>query len=128
MPIKRIRADDILPEPISHYTDAIQFGDMVWLAGLVGCDKNGKLAEGGAQAQARQLFKNMGALLKKFGADASNIVKVTVYLRNAEDREAVNVARKEFFGPHRPVSTLVVARLAKPDILVEIEAVAYVGK
>jgi 2-iminobutanoate/2-iminopropanoate deaminase len=125
--IKRVRAADVSPEPISHYTDAVQFGDMVWLAGIAGVDKNRRMAEGGAEGQARQIFKNMGAILKKFGADASNVVKVTVYLRNAEDREAVNIARKEFFGKYRPVSTLVVARLAFPDILVEIEAVAYIG-
>jgi 2-iminobutanoate/2-iminopropanoate deaminase len=65
------------------------------------------------------------ACLAAAGATFADVCKVTVFLKNIADREKVNIARKEYFGPHRPASTLVeISRLVRDDLLVEIEAVA----
>jgi reactive intermediate/imine deaminase len=115
-----------LPEPISHYTDAVQAGDMLFVSGCVPVDHDGRLV--GAQdvvAQARQVFANLGAVLAAAGAGFGDVAKVTVYLTDIDDRPRINPVRQEVFGDTRPASTLVeVSRLAVPGARLEIDAVA----
>ena len=113
-------------EPISHYTDAVRAGDLLFVSGCVPVDGEGRLV-GGADvvAQARQVFANVGAVLAAGGASFADVVKVTVFLLDVDDRAAVNEVRKEVFGETRPASTLVeVSRLAVPGARIEVEAVA----
>jgi 2-iminobutanoate/2-iminopropanoate deaminase len=115
-----------LAEPISHYTDAVVAGGLVFVSGCVPVDAEGKLVGGGdVGAQARQALANVGAVLAAANATFADVVKVTVYLTDIEDRPRINDVRREVFGAARPASTLVeVSRLAVPGALVEIEAVA----
>lgn len=86
------------------------------------------VAKGDVTAQAEQVLRNLVTVLEAAGACTSDVVKVTVYLRNMEDREAVAEVRRRFFGDHLPASTLVeVSKLAHPDWLLEIEAMAVVS-
>jgi reactive intermediate/imine deaminase len=113
-------------EPISHYTDAVRAGDLLFVSGCVPVDGEGRLV-GGADvvAQARQVFANVGAVLAAGGASFADVVKVTVFLLDVDDRAAVNEVRQEVFGETRPASTLVeVSRLAIPGARIEVEAVA----
>ena len=76
-------------------------------------------------AQTRQVHENIKRCLAAAGATFADICKVTVFLRDIDDREKVNTVRKEYFGAHRPASTLVeISRLVRDDYLVEIEATA----
>jgi reactive intermediate/imine deaminase len=115
-----------LPEPISHYTDAVLAGDLLFVSGCVPVDEHGQLV--GAEdvvAQARQVFANIGKVLAAAGARFADIVKVTVYLLNVDDRARINPVRQDVFGRARPASTLIeVRRLAIPGALLEIDAVA----
>ena len=114
-----------LPEPISHYTDAVRAGDLLFLSGCVPVDGEGRLVPGDVVAQTRQVFSNVEAVLAAAGARFADVVKVTVYLTDVDDRQAVNIVREEVFGATRPASTLVeVSRLAIPGARVEVEAVA----
>jgi len=115
-----------IAEPISHYTDAVIFGDLVFVSGAVGSDVTGRILEpDDVVAQARQALQNIGDVLAAAGTGFENVLKVTVLLTDVADRAAINVVRKEFFGSARPASTLIgVAALALPDAKVEIEAVA----
>lgn len=115
-----------LPDPLSHYTDAVRFGDLLFISGCAPLDSSGELVgKGDVAVQARQVLTNLGAILRHAGGGFADILKVTVYLLDAGDRKAVNEVRKEFFGDSRPASTLVeVSQLAVPGMLVEIEAVA----
>ena len=115
-----------LPTPLSHYTDAVRFGDLLFISGCSPLDGQDRLVgEGDVTAQARQVLANLDAALRQAGASFGDILKVTVYLLDIGDRGAVNDVRKEFFGESRPASTLVeVSKLAVPGMLVEIEAVA----
>ena len=115
-----------LNEPISHYTDAVRFGDLLFVSGIAPVDEHLNLVGGeDAGAQARRLFENMGRILQAAGASFADILKVTVYLTDVEDRHAVDVVRREVFGEVRPASTLIgVAALAVPGMKVEIDAVA----
>ena len=114
-----------LSPPISHYCDAVRYGDLLFISGLVGVDDTGKVVgEGDAARQTRQIFENMKKVLDAAGASFADVLKVTVFMTNIEDRPAINPVRQEYFGSARPASTLVeVRRLVRPDLLLEIEAV-----
>lgn len=114
-----------LSPPISHYCDAVRFGDLLFISGLVGVDERGKIVgEGDAARQTRQIFENMKKVLDAAGATFANVLKATVFMVNVDDRAAINPVRREVFGAARPASTLVeVRRLVRPDLLLEIEAV-----
>ena len=116
-------------EPISHYTDAVRAeGPLLFVSGVVPVDGAGRLV--GADdvvAQARQVFSNLGAVLAAGGATFADVVKVTVFLTDVDDRARINVVRQEAFGEARPASTLVeIAALAVPGARIEVEAVAVV--
>ena len=119
-----------LSPPISHYCDAVRFGDLLFVSGLVGVDGTGKVVgEGDAARQTRQIFENLQKILAAAGAGFADVLKVTVFLTNIADRARINPVRQEFFGATRPASTLVeVRRLVRPDLLVEIEAVVGLGR
>ena len=116
-------------EPISHYTDAVRAeGPLLFVSGVVPVDGEGRLVGGDdVVAQARQVFSNLGAVLAAGGATFADVVKVTVFLTDVDDRARINVVRQEAFGEARPASTLVeIAALAIPGARIEVEAVAVV--
>jgi 2-iminobutanoate/2-iminopropanoate deaminase len=118
-----------LPEPISHYADAVLADGILYVSGIVPVDADGAVVgEGDVVAQARQVFAIMRRVLDAAGAAPADVAKVTVFLVDVDDRPRINPVRQEFFGASRPASTLVeVSRLAVPGALLEVEAVAHVG-
>lgn len=119
---------DTLHEPISHYTDAVIFGDLVFVSGCTGADAGGEIVGGDdVAAQARQVLLNLSAILEAAGTSLANVLKVTVYLTDIADRPKINPIRQELFGDVRPASTLVeVSKLAIPGAKVEIDVVACI--
>jgi 2-iminobutanoate/2-iminopropanoate deaminase len=117
---------DGLAEPISHYTDAVRSGGLLFLSGIVPIDVEGKLVgEGDVVEQTRQIFRNMELVLRAAGCTFADVVKLTSFLLDVNDRAKINPVRQKFFGDARPASTLVeVSALAVPGALLEIEAVA----
>jgi 2-iminobutanoate/2-iminopropanoate deaminase len=114
-----------LPQPISHFTHVVTVGRLVFVSGCVAYGPDGKIVVGGITAQARQVHENIAKCLRAAGASFADICKVTVFVKDMADREAINTVRKEFFGASRPASTLVeVSRFTQPDCLLEIEAIA----
>jgi reactive intermediate/imine deaminase len=113
-----------LMPPISHYCDAVRWGDLLFVSGVAPVDAQGKVVSDDPAAQTRQVFLNMKAVLDAAGASFADVLKVTVYLTDVEDRKKINPVRQEFFGAARPASTLIgVQALAIPGMKVEIEAV-----
>src|SRR5437588_10176245 len=127
--LKQIRAQQ-LAEPISHYSDAVLAGSTLYVSGLVATNKAGNVVgKGDVVEQTRQIFRNLKAVLDTVGASPSDVVKVTVFMRDVSQRPDINPIRKEFFGSHRPASTLVeVSRLVNDDLLLEIEAIAVLRR
>jgi reactive intermediate/imine deaminase len=122
---REVRVDG-LAEPLSHYTDAVVAGDVLYVSGIVPVDAAGAVVGGDVVAQAEQVFAIMGRVLAAAGASARDVVKVTVYLLDIDDRPLINPVRQAFFGEARPASTLVeVSRLAVPGARLEIEAIAH---
>ena len=114
-----------LNPPISHYTDAVRFGDTLYVSGCGPLDADMNLIGGDdVAAQTRQVLTNLQRILEAAGASFADILKVTVYLTDVNDRQKINPVRQEFFGDAKPASTLIgVAALAIPGMKVEIEAV-----
>lgn len=114
-----------LPPALSHYVDAVRFGDLLFVSGMVALDESGAVVgPGDVTAQARHVHELLGAVFAHAGASFADVLKVTVFLTDINDRQAVNEVRQEFFGAAKPASTLVqVAALAVPGLLVEVEAV-----
>lgn len=114
-----------LAEPISHYTDAVRFGNLLFISGAAPVDQDSKLiGEGDVAEQTRQVLSNIKKILVASGATFRDVLKVTVYLTDVADRKVINSVRQEFFGDARPASTLIgIKELAIPGMKVEIEAV-----
>ena len=114
-----------LSEPLSHYTDAVAWGDTLYISGIAPLDGAGRLVGGeDVVAQTRQIFENMKLILEAAGASFADVLRVTVYLTDVSDRTRINPVRKTYFGSARPASTLIeVPALAIPGMKVEIEAI-----
>lgn len=115
-------------EPISHFTDAVQAGNLLFVSGIVPVDSERRLVGGDdVVAQARSVFANMGEVLAAAGCTFADVVKVTVFLTDVDDRPLVNPVREEVFGETRPASTLVeVSALVIPGARIEVDAIALV--
>jgi 2-iminobutanoate/2-iminopropanoate deaminase len=124
-----IRLSKLLSEPLSHYTDAVISGDTLYISGMLGTDATGEIVgKGDIVLQTEQVFKNIESILDFAGVTFDRIAKVVVYVRNINDRKAIDPVRQSYFGKHRPASTLIeICALAHQDALIEIEAVAYLG-
>lgn len=116
------------PAAIGPYSQAIVHGGLVWCSGQIALDPaTGQVVEGGVDAQAKQVLKNLDAVLSAAGSDRTRVLRTTVYLRDMADFAAVNAVYAAFFGDTRPArATVAVAGLPR-DVRVEIDCVAAVG-
>jgi len=120
---EEIEVEGLAPA-VSHYTHAVRFGDLLFVSGLVGLDENLKVVSPDVVGQTRKIFDDLKLIMKQVGADFSNVLKVTVYLTDVNDRTKINPVRQEYFGATRPASTLIgIGALVFPELKVEIEAV-----
>jgi enamine deaminase RidA (YjgF/YER057c/UK114 family) len=130
-----VTANFINPETMHHpagYTHVVEVtaGRPVYIAGQVALDPTGKLVgPGDIRAQARQVFDNLGAALEAVGAGFEHVVKLTYYLLDATQLPVVREIRDRYVNIQQPpASTAVeVRRLARDDLLIEVEAVAVIA-
>ena len=114
------------PAPVSHYCHVVRADRHVWVSGAVGIQPDGSVPPSTVE-QFRIALASVDQCLRHAGANASQVVKVTVFMTDISERPLINPLRIEYFGEHRPASTLVeVSKLVDPRLRVEIEAVAYV--
>jgi 2-iminobutanoate/2-iminopropanoate deaminase len=108
---------------------AVRADDFVYVSGMMPWDRDRRVVGvGDVKEQTRQVLRNMEATLRAAGASLADIVKITFFLTDIRDKNAVWDVRKEMFGGSRPASTLVeVVHLVDPLALLEVEAVAYLG-
>jgi reactive intermediate/imine deaminase len=116
------------PTGYTHVVEVTGPGKTIYIAGQVALDKDGNLVGAGdMKAQAEQVFKNLEAALAAGGAKFADVVKMNTYVTDMDKAPAVREVRARYFGEATPASTLVqVVRLARPELLLEIEVIAAV--
>jgi enamine deaminase RidA (YjgF/YER057c/UK114 family) len=117
---------DDLPQPAGYsHVVTIPSGRLVWTSGQVGMAADGSVPEGW-EAQARLAFENVGRALAAGGAGWGDVVKLTFFVVATDELTTVRAVRDEFVNAAAPpTSSLVrVAGLIRPDLLIEVEAVA----
>ncbi|MPZ76117.1 MAG: reactive intermediate/imine deaminase [Deltaproteobacteria bacterium] len=116
---------DKAPKAIGPYAQAIKANGLVYTAGQIAIEpETGNLVEAGINAQTRQVFANLGAVLEAAGTSFDQVVKATVFLRHMSDFAAMNDVYAEYLGNAKPARSTIAAAELPRGALVEIDLVA----
>jgi len=113
------------PPPAGHYSQAVVYGDTVYVSGQLAVNlATGEKGVGSIEEQTRLTLRNIEQILLSAGSDLNHVVKTTAYISDVELWGGVNQAYAEVFGDHRPARVVVPSRDLHYGCLVEIEAIA----
>lgn len=129
---KEIIVSNVIPKPMGPYSQAIlaSGSKLLFISGQVPEDGDGKLiGDNDLERQTLQVLANIKVLVEEAGGTLADIAKITIFMVdiNPDSYDVVARTRRQFFGGDYPTSTLVeIKRLASPDWLIEIEAMAVI--
>ena len=127
MSVELIDPDGLLERPTYSHVAVAHGSRIVFISGQVGYDADGQLAGEDHYSQAEQAFRNLATAVEAVGGSMESILKITVFVVDHHPQllDPIMNARAAAFGEHKPASTYVgVQALARPGLLVEVEAVA----
>jgi lysine/arginine/ornithine transport system substrate-binding protein len=105
------------------FSDAIRFGDLVFVSGMVGFDDGGEIARGGIGPETAQTFRNIEKILERAGGGLKDLVKVSVIRTDARDFDAFTAAYRNIFPSDPPARVSMVAQLTI-DARIEVDVIA----
>lgn len=108
---------------LPHLAPFVDAGSLVFLSGQIAFDAHGVIS-GDITEQTQCCLERMQRVLHDAGLSKTQVVKCTIWLRHEADFAAFNQAYADYFGEHRPARSTVISGLAKPEAVVEIEAIA----
>jgi len=122
--MNKIIATENAPQAIGPYSQAIQYGDFLFVSGQIAIDPpTGNIIEGEIEAQTEQVLKNIAAIIEAAGMSLRDVVKCSCFLKDMNDFVRFNAVYENYFGEILPArETVEVARLPK-DVLVEVSAI-----
>jgi len=119
---------DKLPHAPAVYSQGVRVGNLVFIAGQTGFNfDTGQLADD-FEGQARQAFENLLLVLRASGSSLQQVVKTTVWLRDAANFDSLNKLYAEYFPKAAPARSTPIVDLPKPNLLISIEAIAVTDK
>ncbi|MCC6441890.1 MAG: deaminase [Armatimonadetes bacterium] len=125
--MKQPISSDKAPKAMGAYTPAIKVGDFIFVSGQGPLDPaTNKVIEAGIEEQTARTLENIKAILEAAGASMADVVKVAAHLEHISDFQAFNKVYATYFPDPKPARTTVQSGLL--NILVEIDAIAYVGE
>ena len=123
--MKKIISTEKAPKAVGPYSQAVWANDLLFISGQIPIDsKTGKFVSEDVKKQTKQVFKNLGAILKEAGLSYENIVKATVYLADMNDFAAMNEVYASFFEKDFPARAAFQVVKLPLGAKVEIEAIA----
>jgi 2-iminobutanoate/2-iminopropanoate deaminase len=123
---KQIVKTASVAQPIGPYSLGVCSGNLVFVSGTVGWRPDGSIPAD-IKEQCRQMYENVQHVLRTAGSGLDHVVSTTTYLVNASDYRVLNEVRAQYFAKDAPASAVVVVKeLVRPDLLVEVEAVAEI--
>ncbi len=122
--MKKIISTDNAPAAIGPYSQAVQYGDFLFVSGQIAFDPaTGELVDGDIEVQTKRVLENVKAIIEAAGMQLENVVKCSCFLSNMEDFVRFNGVYESYFGESAPArETVEVARLPR-DVLVEVSAI-----
>jgi 2-iminobutanoate/2-iminopropanoate deaminase len=118
-----ITLDNVEGLPLS---DAVRFGDLVFVSGMVAFDETGAIVKGGIEAETAQTFRNIERVLAKAGSSLADVLKVNIILTDAADFGAFNTAYRTLF-PHAPPARVSMVAGLTIDARLEVDVIAGVS-
>lgn len=116
----------IMPGTEDHpYSSAVRAGEYIFLSGQIGSVDDGGNKVVGIEAQTKQCLENMKHVLAVAGASLGDVVKVNVFLVSVDDSPKMNEVYQSYFLKDRPARSTIVTGLVMPELLIEIECIAY---
>jgi len=126
--IAKVTAPTVPEPPAGLFSNCLKVGDTIYVSGQHAGTPEGAIGGDSVFEQTREALKRILALIDAAGGTAADVVKLTIYLCDMSRRAEISAARREFFAEPMPCSTLIgINALARPDLMVEIDAIAVAG-
>tara|TARA_B100000029_G_scaffold497204_1_gene564497 strand:+ start:661 stop:1047 length:387 start_codon:yes stop_codon:yes gene_type:complete len=112
------------PQAIGPYSQAVKAGGLLFLSGQIPLNKEGQMNDGGFEAQTRQIFENIQAILAAESLDFSSVIKINIYLIDIGNFDTVNAVMTSLFSEPYPARALVQVTALPKGSEIEVEVVA----
>lgn len=118
---------DEAPAAIGPYSQAVKVNGLLFTSGQIALKLNGEMVENDIKKQTRQIFENIGAILRANHIGFENVVKVNIFLTDMNDFGVVNVIMAEVFGFHKPARSTIAVKSLPKNAMIEMDIIATIA-